>query len=149
MRGLSARGHPKELPGFGFLVPRIERKGISAGTWVSHKFNHRVPDDKVLLRLFTTGGKADMLGEIREKLGITADPIFIREHNWPQSMPQYNVGHTQIVKIIEGMIKDLPGLHVVGNAYYGIGIPDCIKMARQVAARIAAQNRNFFPSHQL
>jgi len=127
----------KELPGFGFLVPRIERKGISAGTWVSHKFNHRVPDDKVLLRLFTTGGKADVLGEIREKLGISADPIFIREHNWPQSMPQYNVGHMQIVKVIEEMIKDLPGLHVVGNAYYGIGIPDCIKMARQVAARIA------------
>lgn len=127
----------KELPGFGFLVPRIERKGISAGTWVSHKFNHRVPDDKVLLRLFTTGGKADVLGEIREKLGITAEPIFFREHNWPQSMPQYNVGHTEIVKVIEEMIKDLPGLHVVGNAYYGIGIPDCIKMARQVAARIA------------
>jgi oxygen-dependent protoporphyrinogen oxidase len=127
----------RELPGFGFLVPRIERKGISAGTWVSHKFDHRVPDDKVLLRLFTTGGKADVLGEIREKLGISADPIFIREHNWPESMPQYNVGHAQIVDVIEEMIKDLPGLHVVGNAYYGIGIPDCIKMARQVAARIA------------
>jgi oxygen-dependent protoporphyrinogen oxidase len=127
----------KELPGFGFLVPRIERKGISAGTWVSHKFNDRVPDDKVLLRLFTTGGKADVLGEIREKLGIAADPIFMLEHHWPQSMPQYNVGHAQIVKVIEDMIRDLPGLHVVGNAYYGIGIPDCIKMARQVAARIA------------
>ena len=126
-----------ELPGFGFLVPRVERKGISAATWVSRKFNHRVPEDKVLLRLFTTGGKADVLGEVREKLGITAKPLFVIENNWPDSMPQYNVGHTELVKIIEGMVKDLPGLHVVGNAYYGVGIPDCIKMGKQVATRIA------------
>jgi oxygen-dependent protoporphyrinogen oxidase len=128
---------PNELPGFGFLVPRVERKGISAGTWVSHKFNHRVPEDKVLLRLFTTGGKADVLAEVREKLGIAAEPLFVIENNWPESMPQYNVGHSEKVKIIEGMVRDLPGLHVVGNAYYGIGVPDCIKMGRQVAARIA------------
>lgn len=126
------------LPGFGFLVPRVERKSISAVTWVPHKFDHRAPDDKVLLRLFTAGGKADVLGEVREKLGITAEPLFLREHHWPHSMPQYNVGHTELVKIIEGMLKDLPGLHVVGNAYSGVGIPDCIKMARQVASRIAA-----------
>jgi protoporphyrinogen/coproporphyrinogen III oxidase len=127
----------KELPGFGFLVPRVERKDISACTWVSRKFNHRVPADKVLLRLFTTGSKADVLGEVREKLGIAADPLFMIENNWPNSMPQYNVGHGEIVKIIEGMVKDLPGLHLVGNAYHGIGMPDCIKMGKQVAARIA------------
>lgn len=128
---------PKELPGFGFLVPRVERKDVSACTWVSRKFSHRVPDDKVLLRLFTTGGKADVLGEVREKLGITAEPLFLREHHWPESMPQYNVGHTEVVKIIEGMVQDLKGLHLVGNAYHGIGIPDCVRMARQVAQRIA------------
>jgi protoporphyrinogen/coproporphyrinogen III oxidase len=129
---------PKELPGFGFLVPRLERTAVSAGTWVSHKFDFRVPDDKVLLRLFTTGGKADILGEVRQKLGITAEPLFVREHYWPQAMPQYRVGHTEIVKIIEAMVRDLPGLHVAGNAYYGIGIPDCIRMGRQVAERIAS-----------
>ena len=128
----------KTLPGFGFLVPRVERKSISAGTWVSNKFDHRVPEDKVLLRLFTTGGKADIASEVREKLGITAEPLFVREHHWAHSMPQYNVGHTEIVKIIEEMTRDLPGLHVVGNAYHGIGIPDCIRMGREAAARIAA-----------
>ena len=128
---------PKVLQGFGFLVPRVERRDISAATWVANKFNDRVPEDKVLLRLFTTTGSADVLGEVREKLGIAADPLFVREHRWPESMPQYNVGHTEIVKIIEAMLQDLKGLHLVGNAYYGIGIPDCIKMARQVADEIA------------
>ena len=125
------------LVGFGFLVPRIERKSISAGTFVHNKFAHRVPEDKILLRLFTTGGKADWRAEVREKLGITAEPLFVRENDWPASMPQYNVGHAEKVKIIEGMIADLPGLHVVGNAYYGIGVPDCIRMGKQVAERIA------------
>jgi oxygen-dependent protoporphyrinogen oxidase len=61
----------------------------------------------------------------------------MQENEWPNSMPQYNVGHAGVVKIIEGMLNDLPGLHLVGNAYYGIGVPDCIKMGKQVAARIA------------
>lgn len=137
---------PRELQGFGFLVPRVERKTISAGTWVSRKFNHRVPDDKVLLRLFTTGSEPDLAAEIPEKLGITAEPLFIRSHHWPQSMPQYSVGHTGTVEIIEEILNDLPGLHVVGNAYHGVGIPDCIAMARQVADRIV---RNFSPPRQL
>lgn len=129
---------PRELPGFGFLVPKVERKSLSAGTWVSHKFNHRVPEDKVLLRLFTTGGKADIAAEVREKLGITADPLFVREHVWLQAMPQYNVGHTQIVQLIEDMVKDLAGLHLVGNSYRGVGIPDCVSMGKKTAEEIAA-----------
>ena len=128
-----------ELPpfdGFGFLVPRIERRNISALTWVPNKFGYRVPDDTVLLRCFTTGSKADIAAELKEKLAITAKPLFTVEAEWPQSMPQYEVGHAQKVKIIEEMLADLPGLHVAGNAYYGIGIPDCIKMGKQVAERI-------------
>ena len=51
-------------------------------------------------------------------------------------MPQYNVGHQEKVKLIEEMLPDFPGLYLVGNAYYGIGIPDCIKMGRAAADRI-------------
>jgi oxygen-dependent protoporphyrinogen oxidase len=126
--------------GFGLLVPRVERRDISAVTWVPNKFNHRVPDDRILLRCFTAGGNADVRNELREKLGISAEPLFIREADWPQSMPQYEVGHTMKVKIIQEMLRDLPGLHVVGNAYHGVGIPDCIKMARQLAERISSSS---------
>jgi oxygen-dependent protoporphyrinogen oxidase len=126
--------HP--LNGFGFLVPKKERKSIAACTWVGTKFDHRVTSDKVLLRCFVNGSVDDVLPELREKMGITAEPVFQRVIPWPESMPQYTVGHAQRVELIEGMLKDLPGLHLVGNAYYGIGIPDCIRMARQVAGRI-------------
>jgi len=127
----------RDFEGFGFLVPGVERRTISAGTWVNNKFDFRAPEDKVLIRLFTNGGKADWRSEMKEKLGITAEPLFVQESVWPGSMPQYHVGHQGIVKIISEMIADLPGLHLVGNAYTGIGIPDCIRMGRETAARIA------------
>ncbi|HYO83982.1 MAG TPA: protoporphyrinogen oxidase, partial [Bryobacteraceae bacterium] len=132
---------PQPLEGFGFLVPKVERKSVSAGTFVNNKFEGRAPADKILIRLFTTGGKADWRAEVREKLGITAEPLFVRENNWPSSMPQYNVGHAEKITIIEGMIADLPGLHIAGNAYYGIGIPDCIRIGKQVAERIATASQ--------
>jgi oxygen-dependent protoporphyrinogen oxidase len=125
-----------ELDGSGFLVPRVERRDISACTWVPRKFDFRVPEDKILIRLFTTGGSANWRDEVREKLGITAEPLFVQEYRWPESMPQYNVGHTELVKLIREMLADLPGLHLVGNAYDGVGIPDCIRMAKDVAQRI-------------
>jgi protoporphyrinogen/coproporphyrinogen III oxidase len=134
--GYRRAGLNVSFDGFGFLVPRLERRGISATTWVGNKFDHRTPDDMVLLRCFTTGGKADVRAELKEKLGIAAEPQFFHEFFWPQSMPQYEVGHAVKVKIIDEMLRDLPGLHVVGNAYHGIGIPDCIGMGRQVAERI-------------
>ncbi len=126
--------HP--LNGFGFLVPKKERKSIAACTWVGTKFDHRVPADKVLLRCFVNGDVKDVLPELQEKMGITAAPILERVIPWPGSMPQYTVGHAARVQLIEDMLKDFPGLHLVGNAYYGIGIPDCIRMAKQVAQRI-------------
>lgn len=128
-----------DFEGFGFLVPKIERKTVSAATWVGNKFDYRVPDDKVLIRLFTTGEKADWRGEVAEKFGITAEPLFVRENYWPHAMPQYNVGHDVIVKTINAMLTDFPGLHLVGNAYSGIGIPDCIRMGKAAAEKIAKQ----------
>jgi oxygen-dependent protoporphyrinogen oxidase len=136
--GYRKAGLNVSFDGFGFLVPRLERRGISATTWVGNKFEHRTPDDMVLLRCFTTGGKADVRAELKEKLGITAEPRFFHEFLWEHSMPQYEVGHTVKVGIIDAMLRDLPGLHVVGNAYRGIGIPDCISMGREVAERIAS-----------
>ena len=133
---------PRPLEGFGFLVPKVEREAVSAGTWVNNKFDGRAPDDKILIRLFTSGANADWPREVKEKLGISAEALFVRESVWPHSMPQYNVGHSEKVQIIDGMLKDLPGLHLVGNAYGGIGIPDCIRMGKQVAERIAATLRH-------
>ena len=56
-------------------------------------------------------------------------------------MAQYSVGHQARVKRIVERVAGLPGIKLAGNAYDGIGIPDCIRLG-QTAARelIAAQS---------
>ena len=137
--------HP--LKGFGFLVPKKERKLMAACTWVANKFNHRVPDDMVLLRCFMGGnalGESDdslveaARRELGSIMGLQAEPLFHSIARWPHSMAQYTVGHEKRVERIEAILKTLPGLHLAGNAYHGIGLPDCVRMGKEAAARITS-----------
>ena len=137
--------HP--LNGHGFLVPKKERKHIFGCTWVGNKFDYRVPDDKVVLRCFL-GGDAMPLSdseivetaraEIRSIMGLEAQPIFHNIARWPSSMAQYTVGHEQRVKRIEEIMQAIPGLYLAGNAFRGIGIPDCVRMGQEAATKIIA-----------
>lgn len=135
--------------GTGFLVPRAERKRLMACTFVGTKFPHRVPADKITLRCFFGGAGNDAVlsesdesllaiarEELREILGLTAAPIFTGVYRWPRAMAQYIVGHGARLKEIESHAAAVRGLHLAGNAYTGIGIPDCIRMGRQAAKAI-------------
>lgn len=136
-----------QLRGFGFLVPKRERKTLLACTWVGNKFPERVPENMALLRCFTGGssktgeGDGELLhairDEVREIAGVRAEPVFSRVFRWPRSMAQYTVGHAERVRELESRMATLPGLHLAGNAYYGIGVPDCVRMGKQAAERIA------------
>jgi oxygen-dependent protoporphyrinogen oxidase len=137
--------------GFGFLVPRVERRRLLACTFMGTKFSHRAPADKVVLRCFFGGAGDDSAlsesdealaaaarEELRRIIGLSAGPIFTRVSRWPRSMAQYTVGHAERLREIEARTTGLPGLHLAGNAYTGIGIPDCIRMGRAAAERIVS-----------
>jgi oxygen-dependent protoporphyrinogen oxidase len=137
------------LNGFGFLVPRAEGRLLAACTWVGTKFDGRAPEDRPLLRAFLSGSKAqERLGRAPEELAIevdaelkqlmhyTADPVEWRTAVWDRAMAQYPVGHARIVAQIRARETAIPGLHLVGNAYEGIGIPDCIRIARDAVGRL-------------
>ncbi len=130
--------HP--LDGFGFLVPKKERNRMTACTWVSSKWDHRAPADRVLFRCFVgdtnPGANAEALTGLRTYMGITADPLFIKVYAWPNSMAQYHVGHRARIQEIEALAARHPGLHLLGNAFHGIGIPDCIREAKRCASAI-------------
>jgi oxygen-dependent protoporphyrinogen oxidase len=74
--------------------------------------------------------------ELREIAGVTAKPRFWRIARWPRSMAQYAVGHPQRVTEIEARTAAIPGLYLAGNAYRGIGVPDCIRMGKAAAQAI-------------
>lgn len=139
------------LHGFGFLIPRRERKRLVACTFVGTKFPYRTPPELVMLRCFLGGpGEkalndadeavvADVRTELREILGLTAEPLFSRVHRWPRSMAQYTVGHRARIERIEYRRRAIPGLELAGNAYSGIGVPDCARMGKQAAENILAR----------
>ena len=141
-------------PGFGFLVPRKEKRRLMACTFVHAKFNHRAPEGKALVRCFL-GGWADpevlnlsdqeavalVRRELQAILNFNPPPLFSRVHRWPSSMAQYVVGHAERVRAIEAELQKLPGLFLAGNAYSGIGISDCARTGRTAAERALALAR--------
>jgi protoporphyrinogen/coproporphyrinogen III oxidase len=149
--GFDAADFATPPAGFGFLVPRKERRRLVACTWVGTKFSHRVPDGTIVARCFL-GGREDagvleesddaviatVVEELRRIAGVAARHRFARVFRWPRSMAQYSVGHPARLAGIEQRNAALPGLYLAGNAYQGIGIPDCIRMGRAAAEKIAA-----------
>lgn len=142
---------PHPLNGFGFVVPFIEKRSLLACTFSSVKFAGRAPQDSVLLRAFVGGAlqpelveleDAEMLarvrGDLKDLLGIVSAPLFSTVSRWPQSMPQYEIGHIARVDKITERLAALPGLALAGNAYSGVGIPDCIRGGETAADAVFA-----------
>lgn len=140
---------PRSLDGYGYVIPRRENRKALACTWTSTKFPHRSPDGFALLRIFI--GRAGQEAEIdwdeesllaiaREELnltlGITAEPLLHRIYPWDKAMPQYNLGHPERLERINRCLAAYPGLALAGNAYHGIGIPDCIHSGEMAARKI-------------
>lgn len=137
--------------GFGFLVPRSEGKRLLAATFVHNKFPHRASEDRGLIRCFLGGSRdeqvlqlpdAEILGIVREELrqilGLSAEPLFTRVYRWRGAMAQYVVGHLERLQRIEGLLKQWPGLVLAGNAYRGIGVPDCVRSGEAAAQQLLA-----------
>lgn len=138
---------PKPLNGFGLVVPSSENRPINAVTMSSTKFDHRAPDGHVLMRAFFGGSRspesmnlddAELLqtvrGQLREILGITAEPQFHRIYRWWNANPQYDIGHLERVESIESALPD--GLYVTGSPYRGVGMPDCVHQSKQTAEKV-------------
>jgi oxygen-dependent protoporphyrinogen oxidase len=74
--------------------------------------------------------------ELKLTLGITAEPLLQRVFLWDKAMPQYNLGHPDILQRIDNALEKHPGLALAGNGYRGIGIPDCIHSGELAVKKI-------------
>jgi len=139
---------PGPLDAFGFVVPRAERRALLACTFSSVKYPGRAPEGFLLLRCFVGGALnegilqsddgalvATTRDELRQALGVTAEPVLTRVVRWPKAMPQYHVGHGARIETIERGAAALPGLQLAGGAYRGVGIADCVRSGEAAAER--------------
>ncbi|KKK73550.1 hypothetical protein LCGC14_2892700 [marine sediment metagenome] len=133
----------------GAVVPKIENSPILACSFSSQKYAHRAPEGKVLLRVFVGGANREEMAEMPDEqllplvtkhleslLKVRGEPCFCNIAHWPGTMPQYHVGHKELVAEIEALAEALPNLQLAGNAYHGVGIPDCIHGGELAAERI-------------
>jgi oxygen-dependent protoporphyrinogen oxidase len=138
---------PRELDGYGYVIPRREGHKVLACTWTSTKFPHRAPEGYALIRVFVGRAGQDIpwdenalleiaIEELKITLGITTHPLLRRVFIWENAMPQYNLGHPEILKRIDAALEKHPGLTLAGNGYRGIGIPDCIRSGELAVERV-------------
>ncbi len=136
--------HP--LDGFGAVVPAIEDRPLLAVSFTSVKFPGRAPAGTVLLRAFIGGAtRPDLFErddeaivglvrrELAELIGASGEPLLIKVDRHPRGMPQYTLGHLDRVAEVRRLAARHPSLHLAGNAFDGVGIPDCIRSGYDAA----------------
>jgi oxygen-dependent protoporphyrinogen oxidase len=136
------------LDGYGYVVPRAEGGDVLACTWSSQKWEHRAPEECVLVRVYlgrfggrdvTSDTDDDLVAAARAEiafLGVSAQPVLTSVHRWPLGMPQYVVGHPDRLERIDVALAEHPGLALAGAAYRGVGIPDCIASGEAAAGSV-------------
>lgn len=139
----------RPLDATGYVVPRADSGPVLACTWSSAKFPNRTPAGKALLRVFIGGGGREAAArqsddwllavarhEVAAVLGASGEPDLVRIVRWTDAMPQYTLGHRARLDAIEAEVARRPWLALAGNAYVGVGIPDCIRSGQLAARRV-------------
>ena len=139
----------RDLDGFGYLIPRREGKAILGTLWDSSIFPNRAPEGQALLRSMMGGAtnpgaidlaesevKRRVMADLREIMGITAEPDLVRIFRHQRAIPQYTVGHSRRLLALDERLDAFPGLFLTGNAFFGIGLNDCVHASNQIAERV-------------
>lgn len=140
-------GHP--LDGFGYLVPSREKRNHLGVQWCSSIYPGRAPAGKVLLRVLMGGTtRSEMaerdsqaliqvaLDEVRKDLKIQGDPCFATTKIWKPAIPQYELGHAELVARLKDIESRKGDLFFAGNYLAGVSLNDCVAQAADCASRI-------------
>ena len=128
------------LDGTGFLVPFSEPGAMRGATFSSSKWAARAPEGHALVRVFLREGLANPEQTALAELGTLFDlpkPCLTSCRRWTGGLPLYKVGHVQKIERIEAELAGLPGVVLAGQAYRGVGIPDCIRQGHDAAVKLA------------
>ncbi len=140
-----------DLPeGYGFVVPEVEQMHLLACTFTHHKWPDRTPPGKAQVRAYFGGhhnqavlerSDQELVALARSDLarltGLEDAPLDTHVSRHWMGLPEYSVGHLGWQQKVEAMAGRHPGLSLAGNAFDGVGVPDCIRRGRECARHIS------------
>jgi oxygen-dependent protoporphyrinogen oxidase len=144
---------PSPLDGAGFLMPRVERRLMTACTWSTSKWPALAASGSVLVRA-SAGRSGDdrpadlddaelvahLHRELSDVMGMRRPPVTHLVSRWPNGFPQYQPGHQRRIDRIEvGLATAMPGVTLAGAAYRGLGIAACVRQAEEAASTLLAR----------
>jgi oxygen-dependent protoporphyrinogen oxidase len=140
-------GH--SLDGFGFLVPPNQKKSVMGCIWATSVFDNVAPTGKVMLRTMIGGAiRPDLIYEsddsllshisrdIHPLLSIDEPPEFVQIYRHMHGIPQYGLGHQEVLDTMDGIEKDAPGIFFTGNWLRGISMNDCVVDGYAVSSKL-------------
>lgn len=160
--GYRERDVGRALDGFGFLIPKKEKRSFLGAIWSSALFPGRAPDGMAAFTLFIGGARAldafdddpdrlreRVLLEFGEIMAIQAPPVVLHERMWERAIPQYTLGHIEHERYFQRFESNHSGIFLSGNYRGGISVGDCIirsdllyKALAEASERILAGKRH-------
>ena len=156
-------GHRREdvthpLDGHGMLVPQNERRNLLGAIFSSTMFPGRAPRNHVTLTSIVGGARQpelvdlprrelarSVIRDLREILGVRGQPVIEEHHSWKKAIPQFEIGHGEILGEINRLEERFPGLYLIGNYRCGVAVGDCIAAgidtAKNIGRALGAEHR--------
>jgi oxygen-dependent protoporphyrinogen oxidase len=141
----------KTMDAFGFISG--DREHLTLGSiWSSQLFPERNLEDEYLMISFMGGSKnpqvldydEDSLWErlISEQIQVLqpyavgqlglGDFTKINFMNVPQAIPQYHLGHGELLERVQALVAQTSNLYLLGNYIDGVSIADTIRLSKKV-----------------
>ncbi len=141
---------PEKFRCFGVVVPQAESRNILAISFSSIKYAGRCDNSTLLIRVFMGGAVrpeindwnedqivAAAIRDVQEILQVPKMPTWTQVIRWPNAMPQYELNHMERLERIQRSLQAYSTIALCGNAFHGVGIPQCIHSGELAAAKIA------------
>lgn len=140
---------PRELDGFGYLIPVKEQKNTLGTIWSSAIFSNRAPDSRAAFTTFVGGARQPallqqddrelretVLTDIRSIMGVRGEPVAEKIIRWDRAIPQYNLGYLGLCRDIDEFESQHPGLLLCSNYRGGIAVGDCVMNGEKTARNV-------------
>ena len=150
--GLGYNELSHDLKGFGLLTTSSAKKEILGVLWDSSIFDDRAPKNKKSLRVMIGGQRNPKLAlksdeellkiaihGVKETMGLEAIPDVSYVKRYEKGIPNYRVGHLEHMGKLFEKLKEHKGLYLSSNAYYGVGLNDCVRNSKKIAEQIIGE----------